>query len=569
MAGFDVVVRGGEVVDGSGEPSFRADVGVRDGRIVEVGKLADTGRLEVDAHGLVVTPGFIDGHTHLDAQVFWDQLGSSSCWHGVTTAIMGNCGFSLAPAREDERALVVRNLERAEDMSPAALAAGLPWTWESFPEYLDAVDAVPKAINYAAYVGHSALRTAVMGERAFEETSSDDDLEAMRRVLRAALEAGAIGFTTSLSPNHATSDDRPVASLLATWAELSELVHVVGQCGGIFELAMEHEWRSDDPGVRAASSERLFALAMASKTPITFGIVPQRPDGTDWREKLALIDRTVAAGGRMFAQAHSRGVTNVLSFKTKLPFDVIPEWQRVRQLPKDEQIALLRKPEVRAELVRAAHLGVYGKGKGGEPKKVPFEAIRLFDHPLPPFPTVTDVAAERGCDPVEVMIDLAVASDFDQLFFQPFSLYDQEAIREAMTHPHAMMTFSDSGAHVSQIADSSLQSYFLAHWIRDQQAMTLEDAVNRLTFGIARRWGILDRGLVRPGYLADLNVLDPQAVEPELPIVVDDYPAGSLRLLQKAKGFHATMVGGELTFLDGEHTGRLPGRLLRGPFVSS
>src|SRR4029079_17895962 len=249
---YDLVVRGGTIVDGSGLPRYRADVGVNDSTIVAVGRIDEPGRREVDADGLVVTPGFVDGHTHMDAQVFWDPIGSCSCYHGVTSVVMGNCGLSLAPAPESQREFVVRNLERAEDISGEAMAAGISWSWDSYRSYLEAVDALPKAINYAAYVGHSALRTFVMGARAFEEASSPDDLAAMQRELRDALHAGAIGLSTSRSTNHLTPDGHPVASRLAEWSEVEQLVATMGSLGvGLFELANESQVAARDPEVRA------------------------------------------------------------------------------------------------------------------------------------------------------------------------------------------------------------------------------------------------------------------------------------------------------------------------------
>ncbi|HEX4219744.1 MAG TPA: amidohydrolase family protein [Acidimicrobiales bacterium] len=260
---YDLVIRNGTVVDGSGGSSFRADVAVSGDRIAEIGRITERGRSEVDADGQVVTPGFVDGHTHMDAQVLWDPLGTCSCWHGVTTVVMGNCGFSLAPVRSDARELVVRNLEQAEDISPAALAAGISWGWETFAEYLDEVDRQPKGINYAAYVGHSALRTWAMGERAFEEEANDDDLGRMELELEAAMRAGAIGLTTSRSRNHTTSDDRPVASRLASWTEVQRLVAVLGRVrAGVFELALEQAARSRDPERQSEFLDRLGGLAL-------------------------------------------------------------------------------------------------------------------------------------------------------------------------------------------------------------------------------------------------------------------------------------------------------------------
>ncbi|MEZ5232390.1 MAG: amidohydrolase family protein [Acidimicrobiales bacterium] len=273
---YDLVVRNGTVIDGSGLARYRADVGVRHGRITAIGRIKERGRRELDADGHVVAPGFIDGHTHMDAQIAWDALGTSSCWHGVTSVVMGNCGFTLAPARADQRHLVVRNLERAEDISADAMAAGIDWTWETYPEYLDTLDRLPKGINYAGYVGHSALRTWAMGERAFEEAATEADLEVMARELRDALRAGAVGFTTSRTFNHQTSDDRPVASRMASWEEVAALVRVMGDLGaGIFEIAGEDvEPRPAAPGrlLRTAA----HAVAVETGVPFTFGVASGR-----------------------------------------------------------------------------------------------------------------------------------------------------------------------------------------------------------------------------------------------------------------------------------------------------
>ncbi len=323
---FDIVIRNGTVVDGSGLGSFRADVGVVDGRIGFVGPIRDRGAEEIDADGHVVTPGFIDGHTHMDAQVFWDATGSSSCWHGVTSAVMGNCGFTLAPVHHDQRSLVVRNLERAEDMDPAALAAGIDWTFETFPEYLDAVDRLAKGINFAANIGHSALRTWAMGERAFEEEATEADLVAMEGQLADSLVAGAIGFTTSRTEHHETSDNRPVASRLASWEEVVRLVGVMGTLGaGIFEGA-DAQMSSPDAEVRRAALGRMKALAAASGVPMTFGMVATRASGF----LLDFLDEAADAGARMIAQTHCRGISVLLSLKTRLPFDLIPAWHDLR-----------------------------------------------------------------------------------------------------------------------------------------------------------------------------------------------------------------------------------------------
>jgi N-acyl-D-aspartate/D-glutamate deacylase len=304
VSSYDLVVRGGTVVDGSGAPRYRADVGVRAGRIVSIGRIRDRGVEEIDAEGQFVTPGFIDGHTHLDAQVNWDPLGTSVCWHGVTSVIMGNCGFTIAPCRDGERDLVLRSLERAEDISREAMLAGIRWEWETFSQYLDVVDRLPKGINHAAYIGHSALRTYVMGERAFEEAANPGDLAAMQVELSAALQAGAVGFSTSRSSQHATSDDKPVASRLASWDEVCTLVGTMGDLGvGLFELTNE----THPPGEgRADYFSRIRSLAVDSGRPTLFmlNMMPTEPDL--WKERLAFIDESSLAGGRMYAQVHTR-----------------------------------------------------------------------------------------------------------------------------------------------------------------------------------------------------------------------------------------------------------------------
>jgi N-acyl-D-amino-acid deacylase len=562
MPTYDLVIRNGTVVDGSGLGSFRADVGVVGDRIACIGRIRDRGSREIDADGHVVTPGFIDGHTHMDAQVFWDPTGSNSCWHGVTTAVMGNCGFTLAPVRSNERALVVRNLERAEDINPAALAAGIEWTFETFPEYLDAVERLPKGINFAANIGHSALRTWAMGERAFSEAATDDDLAAMRGQLAEAITAGAIGFTTSRSEHHETSDDRPVASRIASWDELAQLVATMGELGaGIFEGA-DGGMTATDPDVRERSLARMQTLAADTHVPFTFGFVATK----EADRLLDFLDEAAATGGRFIAQTHCRGISVLLSFKTRVPFDLLPSWREFRARPEAEQLRALRDPEVRQRLVDAAKGADYGAwaGVGAQARPPDFEGIRVYEHGLPPNPTVADIARGRGVHPVDVMVDLALATDFDQLFIQP-SRYpqDEQVLLRALRHPRAVMTFSDSGAHLSQIADSSIHTHLLGHWVRQRQEFTLEEAVRMITLAPALAWGFNEQGLVREGMRADLNVFDPETVGPAVPQLVDDLPAGGRRLQQRSVGFLATVVNGQVTIDRGEPTGARPGRLVR------
>jgi N-acyl-D-aspartate/D-glutamate deacylase len=565
---YDLVIKNGMVIDGSGLPGYRADVGVRHGRIVETGRIRERARETIDADGHVVAPGFVDGHTHMDAQVFWDPLGTSSCWHGITTVVMGNCGFTLAPCAAADRHLVVRNLQRAEDIPPEAMEAGIDWRWTTFPEFLDCLDSLPKGINYAGYIGHSALRTYVMGERAFEQAAGEDDLRAMERELRDAIRAGAIGFTTSRSPSHETPDGRPVASRAATWDELRRLCAVMGELNaGILELAGEGVDRGPgDPGLRAYHV-RLRDLAVETGRPVTFGIFSRRGVPDVWRAYLALLDETAAAGGRMFGQVHSRSLSALLSFRTQLPFDRLPVWRELRALPLGEQRQRLRDAGLRRRLVEAAGERTDRKAVGTEARPADYDWILVFDTVEGPHRTVAEVARERGTNPAETMIDLALERDLDLFFLQPIANEDQDFALELMRHPRTVTTFSDSGAHVSQLMDASLQTHLLSHWVRAKQAFTLEEAVRMLTLVPATYWGFNDRGLIREGMAADLVVFDPDTIAAEMPEVVDDLPAGARRLVQRTRGVAATVVNGEVLLREGKHTGALPGLLLRGPLA--
>jgi N-acyl-D-aspartate/D-glutamate deacylase len=565
---YDLVVRNGTVVDGSGRPPFRADVAVNDGRVVAVGRVRERAAQQVDAEGHYVAPGFIEVHSHMDAQVFWDPMGTCASWHGVTTTVMGNCGFTIAPCRESEKDFVLRSLERAEDISRDAMLAGIDWQWETYAEYLDTIERLPKGINYGGYVGHSALRTYVMGERAFEEAATDDDIAAMRRELADAVRAGALGFTTSRSPNHETSDERPVPSRLATWDEVRALTGVLEEIGtGLFELA--NEQHPDSPERRQDYRWRLRDLAAETGRPLTF-IVNQSPAMPYlWREYLDLFDEAAAAGGRMFGQVHCREFLSVMGFPTNLPFDRLPAWRELRARPLGEQRALLADHAVRARLVDEALHGSYRKAIGTETRPPRYDALRILDSAAGPWPTVAAVAERRRTTPVDAMIDLALAADFDLFFGQPFANEDLDVVLQLIRHPRTVVGVSDSGAHVSQIVDSSIPTFLLAHWVRAREALTWEDAVRKLTFDPALAWGFHDRGLVQEGAFADLVVFDPERVGPGVPYAATDLPAGAKRLKQKATGIAATIVNGTVVLRDGEPTGALPGRVIRNPVAAA
>ncbi len=562
---YDVAIKGGMVIDGSGMPRYRADVGVRHGRIARIGRIAEPADRVIDAEGHVVTPGFVDGHTHMDAQAFWDPLGSCSCYHGVTTAVMGNCGFTLAPCRASEADYVFRNLERAEDISRQAMLAGIDWTWESYPDYLDAVDAAPKALNYAGYVGHSALRTYVMGERAFDGEATDDELDRMVNLVQDAVRAGAIGFSTSRSPSHRTSDDRPVASRAAPFGEVQAIVRGMGETGaGIFQLAME---RGDDAWMRGVY-EALVALSIETGRPITFGSLSRREHPGQWRQFYDIVSRGNRAGARLFTQVHSREINSILSFQTTMPFDGREVWRDVRARPLDAQKAALADPETRARLVEVASRPHEGpEVVGAEARPPEWDIFYVMDRIARPHRSMAEIARARGVAPAEAMIDLALEHDLSLFFRQPLANENQDDALALMKHPHSVVTFSDSGAHVSQIMDSSLQTHLLSHWVRQEEAFTLEEAVRLITYDTATHWGFHDRGLLREGMTADIVVFDPDAIAPRMPEVVNDLPSGARRLKQTADGIAATLVAGEVVLRDNEHTGALPGRLLRGPLA--
>ena len=565
--GFDLVIKNGMVIDGSGMARYHADIGVREGVIARIGRVVEPADVVIDAEGHVVTPGFVDGHTHMDAQIFWDQLGSCSCYHGVTTAVMGNCGFTIAPCRESEVDFVFRNLERAEDISRNAMLEGIKWQWETFPEFMDVLDTLPKGINYAGYIGHSALRTYVMGERAFEEEASEDDLKTMAAHVTEAVRAGALGFSTSRSPSHLTSDDRLVASRVAPFSEVQALVRAMGDVGaGIFQLAME---RGGVEHMRDVYHS-LADLSVATGRPVTFGSLTRRRYPGQWKELYDIVEQRNRTGARLFTQVHSREINSILSFETTTPFDTWEVWRDVRALPHEAQIAAMRDPETKRKLVEVASRPYKGPDVvGAEARPPEWDIFYLVDKVALPHPTLAAIAEARGVAPAEAMIDIALENDLKAFFRQPLANENMDDALALMRHPDSCVTFSDSGAHVSQIMDSSLQTHLLSHWVRQEEAFTLEQAVRLITYDTATRWGFHDRGLLREGMAADMVVLDPATVGAQMPEVVNDLPGGAKRLKQYSTGIKATVVGGQVVLEDNEHTGALPGRFLRGPLAQA
>ena len=565
---YDLVVRGGSVVDGTGAPAREADVAVEGDRIAAVGPGLGRGRRELDARGLLVTPGWVDLHTHYDGQATWDPELGPSGWHGVTTVVMGNCGVGFAPARPDRREWLIGLMEGVEDIPGSALAEGIRWGWESFPEYLDALERMPRALDVAAQVPHGAVRAYVMGERgARNQEATPEDVTAMAALVEEALRAGAVGFSTSRTLLHRAVDGEPVPGTFAGEAELLGIGAALGRAGrGVFELASD-----------LAPEERELAwmakLARATGRPVTFACLQNDFDPAQWRRLLASAERCAAEGVRLVPQVAARPTGLLLGLQGTLhPFVAHPAYREIAELPVPERLAALRDPARRARIL-------------GEPAPVasPILAFvttafhRLFplgdppDYEPAPERSVAALARCLGRPPQEVAYDLLLQREGTELLYFPLLNYaggDFAAIREMLEHPGVVVGLSDGGAHCGVICDASAPTFLLTHWARDRQRgerLPLERLVQAQTSRTAELYGLEDRGALVPGLRADLNGIDFEALRLEPPRMVFDLPGGSRRLVQRAEGYRFTLCAGEVTFRDGEPTGARPGRLVRGP----
>jgi N-acyl-D-aspartate/D-glutamate deacylase len=570
---FDLLIKNGTVVDGSGMPRYRADVGVKDGLIVEIGRIRAPAERTLDAEGMIVSPGFIDGHTHMDAQVSWDPHGTCSCWHGVTSVVMGNCGFALAPCKPDAREWFAQCLEAVEDIPTEAMFAGINWNWETFPEYLAAVEQLPKGINYASYIGHSALRMYTMGERALTEEATEDDLIAMAHSVQEALKAGAMGLSTSRASTHIRPDGGPVASRIGNWREIAHLVDAMAELNaGIFQIG---------PDVSGGVAQRDFMeelrkVAIGSGRPVMFGTLAtnQGDNPNPWTYQYEWMEEVVAAGARVFGQGTTKSINAIFSAKSYLPFDFLPTWKEIRALSLEEQKIRFKDPELRARLV-AEEAGMKPKGtdfQGGgaattDPRKPDYANIfPMFDVKWDD-PSIADLAKARAQNPVEVIMDLIIENE-DLAFVLPLVNEKPADVLSMLKNPRTLATFSDSGAHVCQEMGSSLQTHLLSYWVREKEAFTIEEAVRKLTFDNASAWEMNDRGLLRTGLNADIVVFDAGAIKPCLPTVQTDLPGGARRLVQKAEGIAATIVNGVVSLEHGKATGALPGHVIKGPLAA-
>ncbi len=569
MADFDLVIRGGNVADGLGGDPREADVGLIGERIAAVGRGVGTGQQEIDARGRLVTPGFVDIHTHYDGQATWESRLAPSSWHGVTTAVMGNCGVGFAPVRPEDRDRLVEVMEGVEDIPGAALHEGLKWEWQSFPDYLDALERRPHDIDFAAQLPHAALRIFVMGERGANlEPATDTDIAMMRMLAREAMAAGALGFSTSRTLNHRTKRGDPTPSLRAAEAELGGVLAGLADAGsGVFELISDF----DSPGPDA-EFDMVRRLAAAFGRPISLSLAQVHHDPSAWRRLLTLIEQAAADGLPLRGQVAPRPIGTLLGLQTSLnPFTGHPTFRRLAALPLAEKVAALRTTEIRQALLSERSVG---RAAEAVARFSDFDRVfPLGDPPnYEPAPgeSVAALANSRGLPVLEVVLDLLLEQEGRAFLFAPFSNFadiNLDACRAMLDSQNTVLGLGDGGAHVGMISDASFPTFLLSYWGRDRShdRLPLGRLVGKQTWDTARAVGLLDRGRIAPGFKADLNVIDFDALALEAPIMVDDLPAGGKRLLQRARGYDATLVSGQVVYRHGEPTGALPGRLVRGP----
>ena len=563
----DLVIRGGRVVDGTGAAAYSADVAIDGGVVTEVGKVG-SGKRELDADGLLVTPGFVDIHTHFDAQVTWDPYLTPSSWHGCTTVVMGNCGVGFAPVMPDRHEWLIGLMEGVEDIPEAALTEGIKWGWETFPEYLDALERSPHAIDFGTQVPHGALRGYVMGDRgSANEDATADDIERMYGLVKESLEAGALGFSTSRTLLHKASDGRYVPGTFAAADEIFGIGKALRDAGhGVFQLAAQHE---DVP----KELEWMKKLAREYGTPVMFNLsqIDSSPDL--WRESARILDEIHAEGLPIYAQVAGRAIGIMMNWRgTAHPFAAHLAWIEMHQEPWETQWARMQTPEFRDRLI------------DGERFDLPeFETFvtRSFDKMYPlengvdyepdPRNSIAAIAARQGKQPELVAFEQLMKNDGNAMLYFPLFNYtggDLEVLRELHSHPQTRMGLSDAGAHCGAICDGGMPTFMLTHWTRDRtrgEKLALEHVVRRQTRDTARAFGLNDRGTLEPGMKADVNLIDYERLNFEAPRLVWDLPAGGRRLVQRATGYVATVCSGEIIAQNGEPTGAMPGKLVRGP----
>jgi N-acyl-D-aspartate/D-glutamate deacylase len=573
---YDLVIRGGTAVDGTGQAARTADVAVCDGLIVEVGRVDGPAHRVIDADGAFVTPGFVDIHTHFDGQATWDQHLTPSCWHGVTTAILGNCGVGFAPVRPGQHQALIELMEGVEDIPGSALAEGIHWDWESFPEYLDALDRVPRVLDVGTHVPHAPVRSYVMGDRALDDATADD-LDAIRNIVQAGIEAGALGFSTGRTAGHRDLRGHPVPGTFAPEAELSALLGVMDTVGaGVFQVVpagVGGQITGDAADAMDTELDWLLRRGRATTRPITF-LVMEQDDPDQWRRWFDAVRRANSEGAQLRPQVGNRCFGVLMGHQSRLnPFQYRATYRQLAQLPLPERICQLRDPQIRERILaenpdysgpflmdqigRRAFAHIYPLGDDLEYEPEPDSSIRA-------------VAQRQGVDPWEVAYDLMLDAGGHEFLLWPLLNYgagSYDGLFAMMQDPMTVQGLGDAGAHVGLVCDASMTTYMLSHWVRGRTrgpTLTLEHAVRRLTGDPARLYGLADRGLLAPGRKADINVIDIDGLRLVRPQLVHDLPAGAGRLIQRARGYVATFVSGDQTIDDDELTGALPGRLVRG-----
>jgi len=567
----DLVIRRGTVVDGTGTKGRTADVAVDGEVIVEVGHGVGPGLHEIDADGALVTPGFVDIHTHYDGQITWDPMLTPSCWHGVTTVVMGNCGVGFAPVRPESRDWLIGLMEGVEDIPGAALSAGIRWDWETFPEFLDAVQSVPKAIDVGTQVPHGAVRAFVMGDRgAANEPATAEDIEAMAGIVREGISAGALGFSTSRTLAHRAIDGEPVPGTFAAEDELFGIGAVLGELRtGVFELAPAGAL-GEDLAAPAKEMSWMRRLSAAIGRPVTFALNQNNSDPDAYRMLLDLAGDAAAQGVAVRPQVHGRTVSLLLGLQTFHPFNFAPSWREIALAGWEVQFVRMGDPSLRARLV--AEL----TAMEGDP------IVSGFMHPSRTFPlgdppdyepspsaSISSLAAAAGRSEWEEFYDHLLQDRGRQLLNAPVLNYSDgnlDATREMLVHPTTVFGLGDGGAHAGQTCDASTTTFMLSYWARDRERgrLPLEEAVRKLTSATADVYGLTDRGRLVPGKKADLNIIEFEQLGLERPILVADLPGGAKRLVQHSTGYVATINRGEVTLDHGEDTGARPGVLVRG-----
>lgn len=566
----DLVIRGGLVVDGTGAKGRTADIAIDNGLVTEVGKITAKGKREIDATGLVVTPGWVDIHTHYDGQVTWDPLLSPSCWHGVTTVVMGNCGVGFAPARPDKHDWLIGLMEGVEDIPGSALAEGIKWNWETFPEYMDSLDKQSRVLDVATQVPHGSVRAYVMGERgARNEAATDEDIVKMAEIVREGIAAGALGFSTSRTMLHLSKEGEPVPGTFANKAELMGIGRALGQAGhGVFEMASD---------MTPAEEEFIWMKELSAETglPVTYALLQSPVEPEKWRDMLRLTDDARKQGANVTAQIACRPTGMVLGWQSTLhPFIATPAYKEIAHLPFAERLERLKDPEVRRQIVehkpreRSALSQILTQGFD---RMFRLEKDGKLDYEPRAEDSVAALAAHEGRPPAEIVYDMLMEKDGRGYIYLPmlnYALFNFDHIEEMMHHPATVLSLSDGGAHCGVICDASFPTYMLTHWVRDRARgprLPLEKVVRMQTHDTARLYGLNDRGVIAPGMKADINVIDFDKLRILAPEMVFDLPADGRRMIQRAEGYRATIVSGVVTFEDGEATGDMPGRLIRGP----